>query len=54
MKCQILFSRKYKKNIINLSSAELVQKVVKGSYFGLVLRSFMCSLSPRAIFTDFE
>ena len=54
MKCQILFSRKYKKNIINLSSAELVQKVVKGSYFGLVLRSFVCSLSPRAIFTDFE
>ena len=31
MKCQILFSRKNKKNIINLSSAELAQRVVKGN-----------------------
>ena len=29
MKCQILFSGKNKKNIINLSSAELAQSVVK-------------------------
>ena len=29
MKCQILFSRKNKKNITNLSSAELVKRVVK-------------------------
>ena len=29
MKCQILFSGKNKKNIINLSSAENVQRVVK-------------------------
>ena len=28
MKCQILFSEKNKKNITNLSSAELAQKVV--------------------------
>ena len=29
MKCQILFSGKNKKNIINLSSAKLSQRVVK-------------------------
>ena len=29
MKCQILFSGKNKKNIINLSSAELAKRVVK-------------------------
>ena len=29
MKCQILFSRKYKKNIINLLSAEFTHSVVK-------------------------
>ena len=29
MKCQILFSRKNKKTIINLLSAELAQRVVK-------------------------
>ena len=29
MKCQKLFSGKNKKNIINLSSAELAQRVVK-------------------------
>ena len=29
MKCQILFSGKTKKNIINLSSAENAQRVVK-------------------------
>ena len=29
MKCQILFSGKSKKTIINLSSAELAQRVVK-------------------------
>ena len=29
MKCQILFSGKNKKNILNLSSAELAQRVVK-------------------------
>ena len=32
MKCQILFSGKNKKNIINLSSAELAQGVVKVKY----------------------
>ena len=29
MKCQSLFSRKNKKNIINLSSAEFTKRVVK-------------------------
>ena len=29
MKCQILFSGKNKKNVINLSSAENAQRVVK-------------------------
>ena len=29
MKCQILFSGKNRKNIINLSSAELAQRMVK-------------------------
>ena len=29
MECQILFSRKNKKNIVNLSSDELAQRVVK-------------------------
>ena len=29
MKCQILFSEKNKKNITNLSSAELAKRVVK-------------------------
>ena len=32
MKCQILFSGKNKKNIINLLSAELAQRVVKVKY----------------------
>ena len=32
MKCQILFSGKNKKNIINLSSAENAQRVVKVNY----------------------
>ena len=31
MKCQSLFSGLNKKNIINLSSAELAQRVVKGN-----------------------
>ena len=31
MKCQILFSGKNKKNIINLLAAELAKKVVKGN-----------------------
>ena len=30
MKCRILFSRKNKNNITNLSSAESAQRVVKG------------------------
>ena len=39
MKCQILFSGKNKKNIINLSSAENAQRVVKvkGKRFSLAL-----------------
>ena len=37
MKCQILFSGKNKKNIINLSSAENAQRVVKVKAVVLVL-----------------
>ena len=37
MKCQILFSEKNKKNIINLSSAENAQKVVKVNKFSGLL-----------------
>ena len=33
MKCQILFSGKNKKNIINLSSAEFAQRMVKVKQF---------------------
>ena len=29
MKCQVLFSKKNKKNIVNMSSTELAQRVVK-------------------------
>ena len=36
MKCQILFTGKNKKNIINLSSAENAQRVVNG-YLGRVV-----------------
>ena len=32
MKCQMLFSGENMKNIINLSSAELAQRVVKVKY----------------------
>ena len=32
MKCQILFSGKNKKNIVNLSSAEIAQRAVKVKY----------------------
>ena len=35
MKCQLLFSGKNKKNIINLSSAENAQRVVKVISSGL-------------------
>ena len=35
VKCQILFSKKNKKNVINLSSAELSQIVVKVNLFAL-------------------
>ena len=34
MKCQILISGKYKKNIINLLSAELAQRKVKVNSIG--------------------
>ena len=40
MKCQILFSGKNKKNIINLSSAENVQRVVKVKITPSVYLSF--------------
>ena len=41
MKCQIQFSGKNKKNIINLSSAENAQRVVK------VKKRYLCSVSIK-------
>ena len=38
MKCQILFSGKNKQNIINVSSAELAQRVVKHKYTLAVIK----------------
>ena len=37
MKCQILFTGKNKKNIINLSSAENAQRVVKVNFLDIPL-----------------
>ena len=48
MKCQILFSGKNKKNIINLSSAENAQRVVKVKLFSKIRN---CS-SRNHIVTD--
>ena len=41
MKCQILFSRKNKKNIISLPSAKNAQRVVKVKY---AKRNYFCSV----------
>ena len=41
MKCQILFSGKTKKNIINLSSAEMAQRVGKVKYYPLSVVLFV-------------
>ena len=46
MKCQILFSGKNKKNIINLSSAENAQRVVKVNYGNC--KMFNCSFQNRS------
>ena len=42
MKCQNLFSGKSKKNITNLSSAELAKRVVKVNYLLICLRTAGC------------
>ena len=42
MKCQILFSGKNKKNIINLSSAENAQRVVKVNLLKSFYLGFIC------------
>ena len=47
MKCQILFSGKNKKNIINLSSAENAQRVVKVK---VVHADCICCQFKRPIF----
>ena len=44
MKCQILFSRKNKKNIINLSSADFAQRVVKVNLAFLQFTSILDSI----------
>ena len=41
MKCQIQFPGKNKKNIINSSSAELVERVVKLKLFCLMFQIFI-------------
>ena len=46
MKCQILFSEKNKKNIINLSSAENAQRVVKVKINKITLKFTDCTLIP--------
>ena len=50
MKCQILFFWKNKKNIINLSSAENAQRVVKMYiYIDNFTVHFLCKLSDDAL-----
>ena len=44
-KCQILFSGKIKNTVINLSSAEFCQRVVKVNYSLLLLLSVTCNCS---------
>ena len=44
MKCQILFSGKNKKNIINLSSAENAQRVVKVNLNQIIILPIHLSL----------
>ena len=48
MICQNLFSKKYKKNVINLASAKLAQKVVMVNIIGVYGRRIpvadLCSL----------
>ena len=41
MKCQILFSRKIKKNLISLSFAEFADSMVSFKYCLLVLSKFV-------------
>ena len=48
MKCQNLFPGKNKKNIVNLSSAELAARVVKVNY----LEYSACTNSNNALFID--
>ena len=51
MKCQIPFTGKNKKNIINLSSAENAQRVVKVKNSSLIFPNIgfdiSCDLSPN-------
>ena len=50
MKCQILFSGKNKKNIINLSSAENAQRVVKVK----VMRVPVCFCTKHIVATHWN
>ena len=50
MKCEILFSRKNKKNIVNVSSVELAQRVVKVKI--CKLRYFMQTPEPLPDYTS--
>ena len=49
MKCQILFSGKNKKNIINLPSAENAQRVVKVKQFTRFFCTYFCQKLTTAL-----
>ena len=49
MKCQILFSRKNKENVINLSSADLVMRVIKVTEASTFFEVFGMTQSGRDI-----
>ena len=53
MKCQILFSGKNKKNIINLSSAENAQRVVKVKKLFMTLKSSNQNIFTVILFREF-
>ena len=45
MKCQILFSEKKKKDIVNLSPAELSQRVVKVNISNPIIKQSLCNFN---------
>ena len=49
MKCRILFSGKNKKNIVNLSSAELAQRVLKVNVFVTLSLTIHVSITKKNV-----